>query len=121
MPIPPLTPTPGSIVAVTATQPFKMLPPLSHVPVIELLSDVGIVTRDPRLGVGITLVMMPVKLVGMVRGIDNEGVSTETPAPIVTDAATVTEAPIGMLGTSEVTPGRADVNEKAPSNTAPGT
>lgn len=121
MPMPPLTPTPGSIVAVTAMQPFRMLPPLSHVAVIELLSGVGIVTRLPRLKVGIRLLMMPVKLVGIGRGIDNEGVPTDTPAPIVTDAASVTEAPTGMLGTSEVTPGKAETRDEAPSSTAPGT
>jgi hypothetical protein len=124
MPIPPqtLTPTPGSIVAVTATQPFRMLPPLSHVAVTGLLKDVGIVTRLPRLEVGIRLLMIPVKLVGMARVIDVEGNDTPTPAPIVTDAATLADKliPIGMLGTSEVTPGRAEIRDEAPSNTAPG-
>lgn len=122
-PIPPPTPTPGSRVAVTAMQPFRMLPPLSHVAVIELLGGVGIVTTLPRLEVGIKLLTRPPKLVGMVRGIDNEGVSTPTPAPIVTDAPSVADTltPSEMLGTSEVNPGRPDIRDEAPSNTAPGT
>ena len=122
MPIPPLTPTPGSIVAVTATHPLRMLPPLSQVAVIGLLKDVGIVTRLPRLEVGMRLLMTPVKLVGMVRVIDVEGNDTPTPAPIVTDAATLADrlTPIGLLGTSEVTPGIAEIRDEAPSDTAPG-
>ena len=121
-PIPPPTPTPGFMVAVTATHPFKMLPPLSHVVVIGLLKDNGIVTRLPRLEVGMRLLMTPVILVAMVRGIDVEGNDTPTPAPIVTDAATLADrlTPIGLLGTSEVTPGRAEIRDEAPSNTAPG-
>lgn len=121
MPIPPLTPTPGSIVAVTATHPFRMLPPLSQVAEGRLLKDVGRVTRGPRLVVGTRPLITPLRSVGIVTGIGNEGVPTDTPAPIVTDAASVTDAPIGMLGTSEVTPGRAEIREEAPSNTAPGT
>jgi hypothetical protein len=122
MPIPPLTPTPGSIVAVTATQPFRMLPPLSHVAVVGLPDSVGMVTRLPRLEVGIMLLMTPVKLVGMVRAIEVDGNDTPTPAPIVADAATLADklTPIGLLGTSEVTPGRAEIRDEAPSNTAPG-
>lgn len=121
--IPPLTPTPGSRVAVTAKHPFRMLPPLSHVAVIELLGGVGIVTRLPRLDVGIKLLMTLLKFVGMMRGTDNEGVSTPTPAPIVTDAPSVADTltPGEMLGTSEVRPGSADTREEAPSSTAPGT
>lgn len=120
MPIPPLTPTPGSIVTVTSMQPFRMLPPLSHVAVLE---SVGTVTKLPRLEVGIRLLTTPVKLVGIVRGIDVEGNDTPTPAPTVTDAASVAETltPSGLLGTSEVTPGRPDIRDDAPSNTAPGT
>lgn len=120
MPIPPLTPTPGSMVAVTAMHPFRMLPPLSHVAVPE---GVGIVTRLTRLEVEIRLLTMPVKLVGMVRGIDVEGKDTPTPAPTVTDAASVAETltPSGLLGTSEVTPGRPEMRDEAPSSTAPGT
>jgi hypothetical protein len=123
IPTPPLTPTPGSIVAVTAMHPFRMLPPLSHVAVTELLRGVGIVARLPRLEVGMRLLMTPVKLVGMVRGIDVEGNDTPTPAPTVTDAASVAETliPSGLLGTSEVKPGRPDIRDEAPSNTAPGT
>lgn len=123
MPMPPLTPTPGSRVAVAAMQPFRMLPPLSHVAVIELLGGVGIVSRLPRLEVGIKLLIMPLENVGMVRGTDNEGVSTPTPAPIVTDAPSVADTltPSEMLGTSEVKPGRAGIREEAPSSTAPGT
>lgn len=123
MPTPPPTPTPGSIVAVTAMQPFRMLPPLSHVAVRELLRGVGIVTRLPGLEVGIKLLMIPLKLVGIVRGIDVEGNDTPTPAPTVTDAASVAETliPSGLLGMSEVTPGRPDIRDEAPSNTAPGT
>jgi hypothetical protein len=104
-------------------QPFRMLPPLSHVAVIELPGGVGIVTRLPRLEVGIKLLTTPLKLVGIVRGTDNEGVSTPTPAPIVTDAPSVADTltPSEMLGTSEVKPGRADIREEAPSSTAPGT
>ena len=123
MPIPPLTPTPGSRVAVTAMHPFRMLPPLSHVAVTELLDGVGIVTKDPMLKVGTRLLMTPLKSVGMVTGTDNEGVSTPTPAPIVTDAPSVADTltPSEMLGTSEVRPGRAEIREEAPSSTAPGT
>lgn len=123
MPMPPLTPTPGSMVAVTAMQPFRMLPPLSHVAVRELLSGVGIVTRLPRLEVGTKLLMMPVKLVGMVSGTDVDGNDTPTPAPTVTDATSVAETliPSGLLGTSEVKPGSPDIREEAPSSTAPGT
>jgi hypothetical protein len=123
MPIPPLTPTPGSTVAVTAMQPFRIFPPLSHVEVIELLRDVGIVTKLPRLDVGVKLLMTPDKLVGMVREIDVDGNDTPTPAPNVTDAASVAETliPSGLLGTSEVTPGRPDFRDEAPSNAAPGT
>jgi hypothetical protein len=120
MPIPPLTPTPESKVAVTAMHPFRMLPPLSHVVVIGLLDNVGIVTRFPRLEVGTTL-LIPLKLVGMVRGSDSEGVPTSTPAPIVTDTPSVALTLSGMLGTREVKPGKADIKEDAPSSTAPGT
>lgn len=41
MPIPPLTPTPGFNVAVATTHPFRMLPPFSHVPVMERPFVVG--------------------------------------------------------------------------------
>ena len=123
MPMPPPTPTPGSIVAVTAMQPFRMLPPLSHVAVIELLGGVGTVTRGPRLEVGTRLLIMPLRFVGMVIGTDKEGVSAPTPAPIVTDAPSVADTltPSEMLDTSEVKPGKTDIREEAPSNTAPGT
>jgi hypothetical protein len=119
IPMPPLTPTPGS----RAKHPFRVLPPLSHVAVIELLGGVGIVTTLPRLEVGIKLLTTPLKFVGIVSGTDNEGVSTPTPAPIVTDAPSVADTltPSEMLGTSEVKPGRADNREEAPSSTAPGT
>ena len=121
--IPPLTPTPGSRVAVTAMHPFRMLPPLSHVAVIELLGGVETVTRLPRLDVGIKLLTTPLRFVGMLRGADKEVVSTPTPVPIVTDAPSVADTltPSEMLGTSEVKPGRDDTREEAPSNTAPGT
>jgi hypothetical protein len=80
--IPPLTPTPGSNVAVAATHPFKMLPPLLHVPVVmRLLNDVGIVTRELRLEASS----------GVLSEIDAEGKSTPTPALTVTDAAIVAE------------------------------
>lgn len=123
MPTPPLTPTPGSKVAVAITQPFRMLPPLSHVAVIELLEGVGKVTRLPGLEVGIKLLTSPVKLVGIVRAIDVEGRDNPTPAPTVTDAASVAETliPSGLLGTSEVKLGRPDMRDEAPSSTAPGT
>jgi hypothetical protein len=104
-------------------QPFRMLPPLSHVAVTELLGGVGTVNRGPRLEVGTRLLMMPLKFVGMVIGTDKEGVSSPTPAPIVTDAPSVADTltPSETLGTSEVTPGRADIREDAPSKIAPGT
>jgi hypothetical protein len=90
---PPLTPTPGSSVAVAATHPFKMFPPLLHVPVVmRLLNDVGIVTRELRLE-GSS---------GVLREIDAEGRSTPTPAPTVTDAAIVAET---------LTPGRGILSE----------
>lgn len=123
MPTSPPISTPWSRVAVTAMHPFKMLPPLSHVAVMELLGGVGMVTRLPRLDVGVKLLTTPLKFVGMVRGTDNEGVSTPTPAPIVTDAPSVADTltPSEMLGTSGVKPGTADIREEAPSSTAPGT
>jgi hypothetical protein len=108
------------MVAVTAMHPFRMLPPLSHAAVPE---GVGIVTRLTRLEVEIRLLTMPVKLVGMVREIDVEGNDAPTPAPTVTDAASVAETltPSGLLGASEVKPGRPDIRDEAPSSTAPGT
>jgi len=108
MPTPPPTPTPGSRVVVAAMHPFRILPPLSHVPVIELLN-----------GVGIRSLTITVNVVGIVI----EGNSTPAPAPTVTDAATVAErlTPIGILGTRVVNPGRADSRVDTPSTTAPGT
>jgi len=119
IPTPPRTPIPGLRVAVASMHPFRMFPPLSHVPVAGLLNDVGIVTRAPRLEVGIRLLTMPVKPVGMLR----EGSPTPASTPTDTDAATVAETltPSGMLGTSEASPGRAENSDEALSNTAPGT
>jgi len=107
-------------------QPFRMLPPLSQVLVMGILSDVGIVTRVPRPEVGIRSLTIPLKSVGMVRVSDNEGVSTPTLAPIVTEAARVADTlrPSGLLGTSVVKPdkpGKFESRDEAPSKTAPGT
>jgi hypothetical protein len=90
------------------------LPPLLHVPVIF-----GMVTRVPGLVVGIKFLTTPVKLVGMVR----DGRFTPTPPLTVTDAATVAErlTPIGLLGTSVVSPGKVESRDEAPSNTTAGT
>jgi hypothetical protein len=93
MATPPLTPTPGLTVAVAITHPFKMLPPLLHVPVVmRLLIDVGIVTRELRLEASS----------GVLGEIDAEGRFTPTPAPTVTDAATVAET---------LTPGKGILSE----------
>jgi hypothetical protein len=90
MATPPLTPTPGFKVAVAATHPFKMLPPLLHVPVVmRLLNDVGIVTRELRLKASS----------GVLSEIDAEGKPTPTPASTVTDAATVAETLTSGRGT----------------------
>lgn len=107
-PTPPLTPTPVFKVAVARMHPFKILPPLVHVPVIGMLLDVGIVTRVPRL-----------ELVGIVRGFDIEGVPTPTPTPTVTETPTVAETL--TLGKSEVNPVTVETRELTPPTTAPGT
>lgn len=101
---PPLTPTLGLTVAVTATHPFKTLPPLSQV-VIGMLAGVEIVTKEP-----VGELIPPT-------GFETEGELTLTPAPAVTDTAIVAETPTGRVTDKPVT---VDSSDETPPTTAAG-